>query len=238
MKVLEQFNLVIEHVDLPIESRAPGGEYGYRGVPGLLYRRAEEAVRRPVICLHGRGASKYSTLYECSRLASRGYLTLSFDLPGHGERARFAGGPEGEEQRLEVVRAAVADVRAAADLLQARADVLSGTLALTGFSMGAVVALLIAAQDPRIGAVVAFMGAPLTQPEALIGPDFNASVLFVAGTRDPAFPAETIAKLHAMLVERRPDLDVELRQYDVGHTTTAEIEHAAYDWLEERYKAL
>ena len=80
------------------------------------------------------------------RLVERGYNVLLFDLRGHGSSGdgRTSGGYY--ERR---------DVWGAYDYLFERRGAVSGEVGLLGFSMGAATAVLSAAEEPGIGAVVA-----------------------------------------------------------------------------------
>jgi|GEM_PF-6614668 carboxymethylenebutenolidase len=230
LRTIERFDVAIQRVSLALNE---AGEAG--ALPAILFLPSTHSPLRSIICLHGRGATKASMLYPCCRLATRGYAALALDLPGHGERPRFRRGADGDDERLRVVETAVHDVRAATDALLSQPEAASTEVALVGFSLGAVVALRAAAADPRVAAVVAFMGAPLSQPEPFTSPTFRADLLLVAGTQDAAFPVEAMARFKAMVADRRPDLSIECRQPDVGHMLTPEVENEAFDWLQERF---
>lgn len=102
-----------------------------------------------VIVVHGldshRASEGAGTLELTRRLADEGFALLLFDLRGHGESGdgRLSGGYF--EQ---------ADVLGAFDYLVER-GVPRGRIGVLGFSMGAAVGLLAAAQEPRLRAVVA-----------------------------------------------------------------------------------
>jgi pimeloyl-ACP methyl ester carboxylesterase len=99
-----------------------------------------------VMLLHGLGSNRMSMLGLAKGLAEAGYGVLLFDLRGHGDSdGDFVpyGGPEAQ------------DVKAAVSYLQARPDVDSKRIGALGWSLGAQVAIMGAAQDENVKAVVA-----------------------------------------------------------------------------------
>ncbi len=101
-----------------------------------------------VVLVHGWESARDRTLPMAVFLHAAGFHCLTFDVRGHG-----ANGPEvlpisgGEFGR---------DAAAAFDVLLRRPEVTGG--AISGHSMGAIGALLAAAADPRVAAVVATSG--------------------------------------------------------------------------------
>jgi uncharacterized protein len=93
-----------------------------------------------IVLLHGSEADRRQMLAEDAALASGGFGTLLYDAPGCGE----SGGKVtfGRPEREALI--------AAVDLLAGRGVRRIGVL---GFSVGAMVAVQVAASDPRIGAV-------------------------------------------------------------------------------------
>ncbi len=98
-----------------------------------------------VVLIHGWESARDRTLPHAQFLHALGYAVLAIDVRGHG-----ANGPE----TLPVsVGEFAADARAAAAWLRARDDV--ARVGVLGHSMGAAGALVAAASDPGIAAVVA-----------------------------------------------------------------------------------
>lgn len=95
-----------------------------------------------------------------------GYHCLSFDFRAHG----WSGGNRATFGSREPL-----DLAAALDWTQARADLAGLPVALLGESMGAAVALLVAAQDTRVRAVVA------DSPFARFDKAVEGHMLFVFG---------------------------------------------------------
>jgi pimeloyl-ACP methyl ester carboxylesterase len=95
-----------------------------------------------VIVAHGHGGNKESSLWVAAELFPR-FNVLLLDLRGHGQ-SEGVRTTIGYEERL--------DVHAAVDLLVERG---LGPVGVFGMSMGAATAILAAAEDERIAAVVA-----------------------------------------------------------------------------------
>ena len=99
-----------------------------------------------VVLLAGSGGDKGSTIAHAARLARHGYGVLAVDSRGTGESGGIANawgwGGEG-------------DVRAAVDWLTERPEIRPEGVGLVGLSMGGEIAITAAAQDHRVGAVVA-----------------------------------------------------------------------------------
>jgi pimeloyl-ACP methyl ester carboxylesterase len=99
-----------------------------------------------IILLHGIGSNRMMMLEMARILAEEGYGVLLFDLRAHGESEGEIvpfGGPEGE------------DVRGAVEYLQKREDVEPKQIGLLGWSLGAQVGILGAADGVEVQAIVA-----------------------------------------------------------------------------------
>lgn len=102
--------------------------------------------RAAVILLHSLASNRMGTLDGARMLAEHGYGVLMLDLRAHGESDGDVfpyGGPE------------VEDVRAAVVYLQSRPDVDDERIGIMGWSLGAQVGILAAAEFPEIRAVIA-----------------------------------------------------------------------------------
>ncbi|PDW04582.1 alpha/beta hydrolase [Candidatus Viridilinea mediisalina] len=97
-----------------------------------------------MIGCHGHSGSKDDMLGIGSNVWRAGYSVLLFDFRGRGESDPW---PQ------TLVSREVDDLTAAVDFVAAREP--QAAIGVVGFSMGAAVAILTAAQDARIGAVVA-----------------------------------------------------------------------------------
>ncbi|MCX7599891.1 MAG: PhoPQ-activated pathogenicity-related family protein [Armatimonadetes bacterium] len=143
--------------------KGPVNIFGYLGVPiGARSRPAPGLV-----VVHGGGG--YADIQRAIDGASRGFVTLSIDLPGKGpqrERSRSTG-PDmtvtnifsvanpAENYLVHAVRA----TRRAITFLHTRPEVDPKRIGVVGVSWGGVISLLTAATDPRVKAVVDTFGA-------------------------------------------------------------------------------
>jgi carboxymethylenebutenolidase len=126
----------------------------------------------------------------CDRLAAEGFVALAPDL-FHGAIAEHTEMDKAAElmNTLPMDRAA-RDMAGGVDALLANPDVSGDSVGVIGFCMGGMLALVLAAQEgDRIGAAVAFYGAPLGDDP----PDWNrltAPVLGHFAGDDAFFPAD------------------------------------------------
>ncbi len=114
-------------------------------------------VQRVVICCHGHIGSKDDLLGIGTRLWRGGYNVLLFDMRGRGESDTWPNTLAYRE---------VDDALAAVDF--ARSYLPGAHIGMVGFSMGAAVAILAAARDPAIAAVLA--DSPFTSAAAVVAP--------------------------------------------------------------------
>lgn len=131
----------------PWEMGIPYEETRFETEDGLLLRGwwlENPHPRYTVITLAGHNGARHHTLGIASTLWRRGANVLLFDNRGRGESEGSALSL-GYYERL--------DARAAVEHALVRAPGLP--IGLVGYSMGAAVAIMVAAGDPRIGAVVA-----------------------------------------------------------------------------------
>lgn len=113
---------------------------------GVFYLPKIAGAQKPaagVIVCHGLGSKKEIHLPYAEYLAEQGFASLAFDWRGHGESAGNL-----DDHTLDDVSAAIA-------YLSRRPEVDKARLAMRGTSMGAYMAILAAAQDQRLKAVIA-----------------------------------------------------------------------------------
>jgi len=112
---------------------------------GWYLRPAGDGPFATIIFVHGLGSNRASdhALDLAAELQRSGFAVLLFDLRAHGE----SGG-----ERVSAGYHERSDVLGAYDFARSRG---SGAVGLVGFSFGAGIALLAAADEPRIAAVVA-----------------------------------------------------------------------------------
>jgi fermentation-respiration switch protein FrsA (DUF1100 family) len=150
------------------------------------------ADRRPspvIVLSHGHGRSRGELFPHASFLHSAGYAVLAFDY-------RHRGASEGDAVSMGLGEQQ--DLLGAIDWLVQRRDVDPRSIACVALSMGSVVALLVAAQDERLRAVVA--EAPYAGHEAIMTRALRHYYHL------PSFP---VAPLSRWLVERRLGLSTE-----------------------------
>lgn len=99
-----------------------------------------------VLMPHGFAANRSDILPRCAAVARAGMRVFTFDWRGHGEsEGTLCSGGLIEKE----------DLKAALTFLRRLDGVDAGRIALYGFSMGATVALLVAAEDEAVSCVVA-----------------------------------------------------------------------------------
>jgi uncharacterized protein len=128
-----------------------------------------------VILLHGFGCQRQEMLEHAQVLHQAGYSTLLFDFRGRGDS-------DGDAVTLGFYEQQ--DALAAVEYLKSRDDVDMGRVGVLGISMGGAVAVLAAAQEPAIRAVIA--DSPFESAEQAIEEGFTR----VMGL--PAFPFASI----------------------------------------------
>ena len=145
-------------VDLEGASRGPGGHAGSRAFSGRAYLPGAVSEPRFVLLLHGYAAPvPYYEDYHARRLLRRGAGAARIDLPFHMSRRQPGHGPGGgffssdPLRTCAVLRQATED--AAAVVAWARREV-TPQVAVLGFSLGGLVACLLAA-TVRLDSMVA-----------------------------------------------------------------------------------
>ena len=153
-----------------------------------------------VVVMHGWGSAAEDLLPAAPSLHEEGLSLLFVDARGHGrsEATDFMSMPRFAE-----------DVETAVSWLRARADVDAGRIALLGHSVGAGAALLAAARDDHVAAVVSI--ASMAHPREAISRSFRRYLAPWALTRaalrtieqtigqrfDDFAPVQTIGRVHA-----------------------------------------
>ena len=128
--------------------------------------RPDLSGRRPAALLqHGYGSRRSDLMPLAAVLAACGFVTLLPDAYSHGERVDEAGlagwSRMPADYFVEILRHTADDLREALTWLQERPDVRPDAIALGGFSMGAMAALIVGTEDPRPAAVISVAGSPL-----------------------------------------------------------------------------
>jgi fermentation-respiration switch protein FrsA (DUF1100 family) len=136
-----------------------------------------------VVLSHGWGRSRAELLPHADFLHRAGFAVLSFDYRHRGKSGGDAITMGLREQN---------DLLAAIDTLSARPEVDPGRVAVFGMSMGAVVAVLVAAGDERVRAIVA--ECPFSSHDVIMSRSLRHYF------RLPSFPFAAAAK---WMIERR-----------------------------------
>jgi len=220
---------------------------GEHPVPAILLLPTAPAPAPAAILLHGYSSRKEVMAGPVGRaLLLEGIASLAVDLPLHGSRAdppeaRMAQNPLA---MARLWRQALGDIRLAGHYLGARREIDAGRLAVVGYSMGALVALDVAAGDARIRAVVLAAGGDLPQ-----------GVPYAAALRLLVDPVKAVRKLNGrplLMVHGRQDRTVlpdqaqrlydaarepkEIRWWDAGHRLPEAASAEVARWLGERLR--
>lgn len=143
-----------------------------------------EAPRRPaaaIVLVHMLTRTKEDWQDLAPRLVDAGFAVLAVDLRGHGGSG---GASRLEDGRIDVSRM-VLDVKAARGFFAGRPEIAPGKVAIVGASIGANLALLVAADDVDVRSLVLLSPGSDYQGEAAIRKYGDRPVLLVAGANDP-----------------------------------------------------
>ena len=236
------------------------------GIPALLVRPEGTGPWPAVVVQHGYGpVDKSSVLPLAVYLAERGFMALLPDAWGHGERFPAAG-PNwmtdiSADYFMDVLRHTADEMRHALDTLAARDDTRRDALLVAGFSMGAMAALLVGTEDPRVAGVISASGsaAPDLLGITIMGsrPAGEAArawavahdaagrldrlaprpLLLQHGRADDFVPVANTLRLYDAaqpLYTARPD-HLALMLYDHAHEVTQRQIEDAVEWLVQRF---
>lgn len=214
------------------KAQAAGRAVSFASSDGArLAAQIYEAPSRPapgVVLVHMLSRSRADWDELAVQLEAAGITVLAIDLRGHGGSGGSTSAP------AEMAK----DVRAAVQWLSARPAVRPDAIAVGGASLGANLALLAAAEQPQIRAVVA-VSPSLDYRGVRVGPDLmkklgDKPVWLAASSEDP-FAARTIRELTADGAGAR---DQQLSPA-VAHGTKLlaadkALARALVDWLRQR----
>jgi dienelactone hydrolase len=218
---------------------------GAEMVPGLLLVPAGPAPVPGVVLLHGFSSRKERMADSIGRvLLETGIATLAIDLPAHGAR-------DGRSDELSLRnplalvqkwRLAVREANAAISFLASHPAVDAQRLAIAGYSVGAFLALAVAADNTLVRAVALAAGGDL--------PEQTPFVSLVRTVADPRRAARALAGRPLLMINGRRDRTVtpaqalslfeaarepkEMRWYDGGHWLPNEAVTEAAGWLATR----
>lgn len=214
-------------------------------VPGELALPQLQGGRVPIVLLlHGLGNSKDRWMQDDrvglrDSLLSSGIGVYAMDLQFHGERSAsndyqnpiyLTFGDSLFARNRDMIVGSTIDVRRALDYLSTRAEVDPEGLAVVGYSMGGLIALYLAALEPRLAAAV---GCAVPTTESPLPTDaFNFAsratvpTLLLIGTDDWLSSPADARTLHALLPQGS-----ELSLFESGHVLPAEFALKAAGWL-------
>jgi pimeloyl-ACP methyl ester carboxylesterase len=136
----------------------------YEPVSAYVYF-LEKSERLPVVVfIHGMGADKSWQAGWHAELAQQGFAVISIDAHLSGDRkiATTIGGIKGEQDWVwphqTVVNHTANDVSRILDVLPSRKEFDPQRVAVTGFSMGGAITMVLAWREPRISAVIPLCG--------------------------------------------------------------------------------
>jgi uncharacterized protein len=214
-------------------------------VPAVLLLPESGSPAPGAVLLHGYSSRKEDMAGAVGRaLLAHGVASLAIDLPLHGTRADpvQAQSARNPLQLAALWRQGLADARLAVRYLAARKETDAGRLGIVGYSMGAFLSVVLAADDPLIRAVVLAAGGDLPD-----GTPFAGAARLVA---DPVRSVRRLDGRPLLMVHGRADRTVtpaqaqrlfdaarepkEIRWWDAGHY----LPHAASDeaaaWLRQQ----
>lgn len=167
-------------------------------------RRGGEPTAPAVVLVHKLSGDRAEMAPVVDALsAAPGMTTLSIDMRGHGEST---GGPDGETlawQQFETAdwEAVAGDVRAAVDHLAEHAELDPSGIGLVGSSIGSSAAIVAAAEDERIDAVVAispgraYRGVDAITPVDSYGERVSLLAIAAEGELPAAEAAQNISRI-------------------------------------------
>jgi dienelactone hydrolase len=220
---------------------------GGEAIPGILLLPRDPVPAPGVVLLHGYSSRKEHMAEGVGgSLMRHGIASLAIDLPLHGTR----GDPlqaQAARNPLALVglwRQALKEARLALRYLSARPEVNSGCLGIAGYSLGSFLAVLTAADEPSVRAVVLAAGGdlpagtPLAAIARTVADPLRAvrkldgrPLLMVNGTADRTVRPDQAERLFAAAQEPK-----ELKWWNAGHILPPPAIDYAAEWLREKMR--
>ncbi|MBF0286254.1 MAG: alpha/beta fold hydrolase [SAR324 cluster bacterium] len=193
-------------------------------IPLLLFYPSsfENAVARGcVLFFHGLGASKEEHILELSRLAKSGFLVVSIDNVGHGERryqdfdGRFsAANPQRDQEFLNVILQTKKEVPGIIESLERKKQIRLKKIGVAGVSLGGFIAYSAMLEEPEFKAASVILGSPKWRVDHPESPHHHAHRFFPVALlsqnagRDSIVPPCFAKEFHQKLehhYEERPE---------------------------------
>jgi dienelactone hydrolase len=248
--VKKLYQTVLEERALPnglrtrLDFRADGGE----AIPAILLLARSATPAPAAVLLHGYSSRKERMADTIGAgLLDRGIASLAIDLPLHGDRERGDREREDDETLalrspfalLRRWRAALDDTALALRYLGAHTRVDPGRLALVGYSLGAFLAVTVAARERVVRALVLAAGGdlpdgspltglvrPIVDPVRAVKQLAGRPLLMMHGRWDRTVRPEQAERLFAAAEEPKT-----IRWWDAGHILPAAAIADAAGWL-------
>lgn len=221
---------------------------GGEAVPAILLLPREPVPAPGVLLLHGYSSRKEHVAEGIGGpLLRHGIASLSIDLPLHGTR----GDPlqaQAARNPLAIVglwRDALKECRLALGYLRARPEVDRDCTAVAGYSLGSFLAVMAAADDPAVRAVVLAAGGdlpagtPLSAVARAVADPIRAvrklrgrPLLMVHGTGDRTMKPEQAQRLFDAAAEPK-----EIKWWNAGHILPSPAIDYAAEWLRARLRS-
>jgi hypothetical protein len=215
---------------------------GDENIPAILQLPRADGPVPAVLLLHGFSSHKEQMANSVGHaLYQRGVGSLAIDLPMHGSRGR-ALGTAALNNPLALVqswRTAQRDARTAIQYLAAQSDIDATSIGIGGYSLGAYLGLVVAADDRAVRAIALAAGGDL--------PPATPFASLVRSVADPIRAVRALAGRPLFMINGRSDRTVrpeqaralfeaagepkEVHWYDGGHWPPQSAVDAVADWL-------
>ena len=234
-------------------------------VPALLcFQASKEACveRGTMLFYHGFGGNKEKSEAHLESIAQAGFLVISLDAIGHGQRRyahftemfndeRWTKEPEATEaDYLTIVRQTAAEVPMIVDALLSCGWARSECLGIGGISMGGEITYAAIVNEPRLRVATPILGSPeweLPWPESPHRhPEcfFPVALFSQVAEKDEAVPTRFIRAFHEQLTPlyaTAPDRLCYLEYPNVGHGLSPTLWETAHQhmvaWIKRFLKA-
>lgn len=230
----------------PVRSEQITLKLAGEAVPAVLLVPESATPAPAALLLHGYSSTKERLSGTIGRaLAARGIASLALDLPLHGSRddALISQARSNPLALVGQWKRALAEAKAAAHWLSAREEIEAGRIAALGYSLGSYIALITAANEPLVRAVIAAAGGDLPEspwtglmrrvadPVAAARRLNGRPLLMLHGRNDRTITASQAQRLFDAAGQPK-----ELVWYDSGHVLPAMAADRAAMWLVEQLR--
>jgi pimeloyl-ACP methyl ester carboxylesterase len=220
-------------------------------VPALLCYQGsiqECAERGMMLFYHGFTCTKETHEEEMNSLVRAGFLVVSLDNVGHGERRypkfaeifsdeRWVTEPEAAEADfLQIVRETAQEVPMIIDALLERGWARPDRLGIAGISMGGMISYAAIVIEPRLRVATPIIGSPKWKlpwpdsPHLHADRFFPVALLSQTGAEDEMVPARFARTFHEQLTplySNAPERLCYIEYPDVGHSLSPEVREAS-----------